>query len=71
VRPRENSNYPARTFPFARTPAEQHWDRTTFLEQTCRKAGLRLDAWKNGATIEAFTTGVFGDKAESRTDQIS
>ena len=41
---------------------EHHWDRTTFLEQTCRKAGLPLDAWKNGATIEAFTAEVFGEK---------
>jgi AmmeMemoRadiSam system protein A len=43
-------------------PVEQNWDRTTFLEQTCRKAGLPLDAWKNGATIEAFTAEVFGEK---------
>ena len=43
-------------------PAEHHWDRTTFLEQTCRKAGLPMDAWKNGATIEAFTAEIFGEK---------
>jgi AmmeMemoRadiSam system protein A len=42
-------------------PVEHHWDRVTFLEQTCRKAGLPLDAWKNGAKIEAFTAEVFGD----------
>lgn len=42
-------------------PVEHHWDRTTFLEQTCRKAGLPLDAWKSGATMEAFTAEVFGD----------
>ena len=41
---------------------ERKWDRTTFLEQTCRKAGLPLDAWQKGATIEAFTAEVFGDK---------
>jgi AmmeMemoRadiSam system protein A len=41
---------------------EHHWDRATFLEQTCRKAGLPLDAWKNGAIIEAFTAEVFGEK---------
>lgn len=40
---------------------EHAWDRTTFLEQTCRKAGLPMDAWQNGATIEAFTAEVFGD----------
>jgi len=43
-------------------PLEHHWDRATFLEQTCRKAGLPLDAWKQGASIEAFTAEVFGDK---------
>jgi AmmeMemoRadiSam system protein A len=43
-------------------PTEHNWDRTTFLEQTCRKAGLPLDAWQKGATIEAFTAEIFGDK---------
>jgi len=43
-------------------PIEHHWDRITFLEQTCRKAGLPLDAWQKGATIEAFTAEVFGEK---------
>jgi AmmeMemoRadiSam system protein A len=43
-------------------PVEHNWDRTTFLEQTCRKAGLSLDAWQKGATIEAFTAEVFGEK---------
>jgi AmmeMemoRadiSam system protein A len=42
-------------------PVEHAWDRTIFLEQTCRKAGLPLDAWQKGATIEAFTAEVFGD----------
>ncbi len=45
-------------------PVEHNWDRVTFLEQTCRKAGLPLDAWKTGAKIEAFTAEVFGDKAD-------
>ena len=43
-------------------PTEHNWDRATFLEQTCRKAGLPLDAWQHGATIEAFTAEIFGDK---------
>lgn len=46
-------------------PVEHHWDRETFLEQTCRKAGLPRDAWKQGATIEAFTAEVFGEKNRS------
>ncbi len=44
-------------------PVERDWDRTTFLVQTCRKAGLPLDAWQKGATIEAFTAEVFGEKS--------
>lgn len=43
-------------------PIEHQWDRVTFLEQTCRKAGLQLDAWKNGAKIEAFTAEIFGNE---------
>src|SRR5277367_5421396 len=51
-------------------PIEHHWDRITFLEQTCRKAGLPLDAWKDAwkndawkssAKLEAFTAEVFGE----------
>jgi uncharacterized protein len=42
-------------------PVENGWDRETFLQQTCRKGGLPLDAWRKGATIEAFTAEVFGD----------
>src|SRR5262252_10007028 len=32
-------------------PVECGWDRETFLEQTCHKAGLAKDAWRGGATI--------------------
>lgn len=40
---------------------EQEWDAPTFLEQTCLKAGLPTDAWKRGATLQAFTAEVFGE----------
>jgi AmmeMemoRadiSam system protein A len=43
-------------------PVEHGWDRITFLEQTCRKAGLPANAWREVATIEAFTAEVFGDE---------
>jgi uncharacterized protein len=53
-------------------PAEHGWDRITFLEQTCLKAGLPPDAWLSGAHIEAFTAEVFDDPgcvaSSSRTD---
>jgi AmmeMemoRadiSam system protein A len=43
-------------------PVERGWDRITFLEQTCKKAGLPLSAWQTGAQFEAFTAEVFGDR---------
>jgi uncharacterized protein len=46
-------------------PVEHGWDRVTFLEQTCRKAGLPLDAWRKGAAIESFTAEIFGDEQEN------
>ncbi|SRR6266568_5083253 len=44
-------------------PVEHGWDRITFLDQTCLKAGLPPTAWRIGAgtKIEAFTAEVFGD----------
>jgi len=39
---------------------ERGWDRQTFLEQTCRKAGLPLDAWRaQDCRIEKFSALVF------------
>jgi AmmeMemoRadiSam system protein A len=43
-------------------PVEHNWDRNSFLEQTCRKAGLPLEAWKRGATLYGFTAEIFGEK---------
>jgi len=38
------------------------WGAETFLEQTCRKAGLPSDAWKDqGAEIYGFTAEKFGE----------
>ncbi len=42
-------------------PVEHQWDRATFLEQVCRKAGLPPDSWQRGAKLEAFTAEVFSD----------
>jgi hypothetical protein len=43
-------------------PVEEHWDRGTFIEETCLKAGLPRDAWKDEATdIFKFTALVFGE----------
>ncbi len=44
-------------------PIEHGWDRETFLQQTCRKAGLPLDAWRQPEVqIQGFTADVFGDE---------
>ena len=40
---------------------EYGWDRDTFLAQTCLKAGLDKDSWKEDADIFIFTAQVFGD----------
>jgi AmmeMemoRadiSam system protein A len=43
-------------------PVEQKWDRQTFLEQTCRKAGMDSNCWKDEDTdIFAFTAVVFNE----------
>jgi hypothetical protein len=40
---------------------EQHWDRLKFLEQTCAKAGMDGNCWKDENTdIFSFTAAVFG-----------
>ena len=41
---------------------ERGWDRETFLRQTCYKAGLPPDAWKEGAEIYTYEADVFGEK---------
>lgn len=42
-------------------PLQWGWDRETFLAQTCKKAGLPLDAWQQDAEIQMFIAEVFGD----------
>ena len=41
---------------------EYGWDRGTFLKETCRKAGLGPDAWRDPETeIYLFSADVFGE----------
>lgn len=40
---------------------ENGWDRQTFLEQTCLKAGLGPNDWRRGARIYVFEAVVFGE----------
>jgi AmmeMemoRadiSam system protein A len=42
---------------------EYGWDRGTFLKETCRKAGLGPDAWRDPETeIYLFSADVFGEE---------
>jgi AmmeMemoRadiSam system protein A len=41
---------------------EHNWDRITFLQQTCVKAGLPTDAWEaDDSEIYVFSAQVFGE----------
>jgi AmmeMemoRadiSam system protein A len=42
---------------------EYDWDRQTFLDQTCRKAGLEAGCWRHPDTvISTFSAQVFGEE---------
>ena len=44
-------------------PVEWGWDRQTFLQQVCHKAGLPKDAWQDDdADLFSFSAFVFGEK---------
>ncbi|RMF97818.1 MAG: AmmeMemoRadiSam system protein B [Candidatus Schekmanbacteria bacterium] len=43
-------------------PVEYGWDKKTFLEQLCRKAGLPTDAYKSGAKLWRFEAEVFSEE---------
>ncbi len=40
---------------------EYHWDRETFLDQTCLKAGLPKDSWRDRAELLGFEAQVFSE----------
>jgi uncharacterized protein len=52
---------PYRGLLLPQVPVEHGWNRITFLEQACKKAGLPPNAWQTGASLEAFTAEVFAD----------
>jgi AmmeMemoRadiSam system protein A len=49
---------------------EWRWDRETFLAQTCHKAGLPRDAWKQGAKVWRFEAEVFGESSFDTKDTM-
>jgi AmmeMemoRadiSam system protein A len=56
----KNGDYEGLLLP--QVPVEQGWDRQTFLEETCRKAGMNSNCWKDEDTdIFQFTAVVFNE----------
>lgn len=56
----KNGNHEGLLLP--QVPVEQKWDRQTFLEETCVKAGMHAGCWKEENTdIFKFTAVVFGE----------
>lgn len=48
-------------------PVEQHWDRLTYLQQLCGKAGLPPDSWKaSDAELYWYEAFVFTPSFEER-----
>ena len=43
-------------------PEEHGWDRDTFLDHACLKAGVAADAWRRGARIFVFEAQIFGER---------
>jgi len=53
---------PARGLLLPQVAVEYGWDRETFLDHTCRKAGLEPSCWRHPDTIiQVFSAEVFGE----------
>jgi AmmeMemoRadiSam system protein B/AmmeMemoRadiSam system protein A len=49
-------------------PVEQGWDRETYLENLCLKAGLPEGCWAENANLYTFTAEVFGEGASGEEE---
>lgn len=65
------SDGPYRGLLLPQVAVEYGWDRETFLAETCRKAGLAPDAWKQGARLEAFTALVLSEAPLAASEPAS
>jgi len=62
---------PSRGLLLPQVASNNDWDRTTFLDQTCRKAGLEPGCWRShGTVLQAFTAEHFSEDEASREDII-
>jgi AMMECR1 domain-containing protein len=41
--------------------SREGWDRETFLDHVCLKAGLKRGSWRDGGEIFTFRANVFGE----------
>jgi AmmeMemoRadiSam system protein B/AmmeMemoRadiSam system protein A len=58
----KNGNFEGLLLP--QVPVDRNWDREMFLEQTCAKAGMNVNCWKDENTdIFSFTAMVFNEKS--------
>ncbi|NDY42026.1 AmmeMemoRadiSam system protein A [Dissulfurirhabdus thermomarina] len=59
------SNGPFHGVLLPQVAVEYGWDRETFLDQTCRKAGLPPGCWRDPATeIHVFSAEIFSERTE-------
>jgi AmmeMemoRadiSam system protein A len=56
------SNRTARGLLLPQVATAYGWDRVRFLQETCKKAGLQPDDWKQDATIHSFSALVFREQ---------
>ncbi len=56
---------PNRGLLLPQVPVEWGWDRVTFLQHLCQKAGLAPNDWKSGAKILRFEALVFGENEQN------
>jgi uncharacterized protein len=64
------SKGPARGLLLPQVATAYGWNRERFLQETCTKAGLEPDDWKNGAAIECFSAVVFAEKDEKQVHSL-
>ena len=60
----------ARGLLLPQVPVEQGWDTEEFLKHTCWKAGLNMEAWKDGITRFQWFTGQVYSEIEPRGEVV-
>ena len=61
------SNRTARGLLLPQVATTYGWDRVRFLQETCKKAGLGPDDWRQDATIQSFSALVFREQRTQST----